>query len=804
MLVISRQTDFSQLQQLLQQIPLTQLLILIAIGLLATVTMIGYDFVLNRLLQTTYPKRYIIKSSWIINSFNNLMGFGGLIGSGLRSTFFSENDAAQKNVLKRVSSILIFALSGLSILAMIALGITIFMLNDHIASKYIIWLIAASLYFPMLYVMTLRTQWLKDLQSNIKLQLVSISILEWVMVLVTFLAVGKVLHQDVPLLDVSVLFIVCSVIGIASLVPGGLGSFDVFMIISLRALGVDNEVAVSWLLLYRIIYYFIPFALGMSLFAGNIGENLNTRFNGIPKQMITSIAKKLLSTMLFIAGGVLILSNAIPTKVFVKQSTLFSEFFGIIVGIVLGFLVLLLGRTSMLRLRKSFLPMCVILCVTGIYCIIEGYPWFMLVYIAFIMILAILSRRSLSKLAFYYSWEARMFDLVLYTILIALYLLLGYLVMPHEELYKLEEKFYLFPFERLWFYGLCLILITFAIKLLFIHYLKGKPSVKHFDEVRVEKLLAQYGGHVHSHLAFMRDKYLFFYQEDDEDVLLMQYELIADKCIVMGDPIGKQSAIKEGLRALKYEMACRNIKLVFYEVTESIVMTLHEIGFDFIKMGEEGHVSLEDFTMSGKKRKKLRANMNKLKREGYHFQLLVPPFTDKLLDELEEISTEWLSGRREKGYSVGSFDRYYLNKAPIGVVQREDGRIEAFVTLMPTQTKKIISIDLMRYRQDTVSGMMDFLFISLFIEMQQQQYTYFNLGMALFSKVGASKDSFIEERLAFFLYEYGNRFYSFKGLRTYKEKYTNHWTSRYTVYSKQSMLLFVMIQLLIVINRNKS
>lgn len=803
-LVISRQTDFSQLQQLLQKMPVTQSLILVAIGLLATATMIGYDFVLNKLLQTTYQKRYIIKSSWIINSFNNLMGFGGLIGSGLRSTFFSENDAEQKNVLKRVSSILIFALSGLSILAMISLGITSFMLNNHIASKYIIWLIAASLYFPIIYVMTLRSQWLKDLKLSIKLQLVSISILEWVMVLVTFLAVGKALGQDMSFLDVSVLFVVCSIIGIASLVPGGLGSFDVFMIISLRTLGVDNEVAVSWLLLYRIVYYFIPFALGMSLFAGNIGENLNARFNGIPKQMIAFSAKKLLSAMLFIAGIVLILSNTIPTNVFVKQSVLSSEFPSIIVGIVLGFLLLLLGRTSTLRLRKSFLPMCVVICMAGIYCIIEGYPWFMFVYIAFIMLLAILSRHSFSKLAFYYSWEARVFDLSLYAILIALYLLLGYFVMPHEELHKFEAHFYLFPSERLWFYGLCLILMTFAIELLFIRYLKGKPPVKHFDEARVKKLLMQYGGHVHSHLAFMRDKYLFFYQEDDEDVLLMQYELIVDKCIVMGDPIGKQSAIKAGLRALKSEMARRNIKLVFYEATESTVMQLHEIGFDFIKMGEEGHVSLDNFTMSGKKRKTLRATMNKLEREGYHFKLLSPPFADSLLDELEEISTEWLAGRHEKGYSVGSFDRYYLNKAPIGVVKREDGRIEAFVTLMPTQTKKIVSIDLMRYRKDTVSGMMDFLFISLFIEMQQQRYAYFNLGMAPFSEVGASKDSFIEERLAFFLYEYGNRFYSFKGLRTYKEKYADHWTSRYTVYSKQSMLLFVMIQLLIVVNRDKS
>lgn len=81
---------------------------------------------------------------------------------------------------------------------------------------------------------------------------------------------------------------------------------------------------------------------------------------------------------------------------------------------------------------------------------------------------------------------------------------------------------------------------------------------------------------------------------------------------------------------------------------------------------------------------------------------------------------------------------------------------------------------------------------------------YFNLGMAPFSEVGSSRDSFIEERLAYFLYQYGNRFYSFKGLRTYKEKYANHWKPRYTAYPKHSSLIFVMIQLLTLINRDRS
>lgn len=808
-LIISKQTNFTKLQTTIQDIPFIYLMGIVAVGLLATAMMLGYDFVLNRMLNTTYTTSYILKSSWIINSFNNLLGFGGLIGSGLRSEFFSHNDTEQKVVLKKISSILVFALSGLSILAMIALVLVLTTLHNGFVERYILWLIAGSLYFPIVYIMTTRASWMKEITAKDRIQLVSISLAEWFMVLVTFLVVGEILQQEVPLLEVSAVFVVCSIIGIASLVPGGLGSFDVLMIISLRAMGVDNETAVSWILLYRVAYYFIPFALGTSLFAGNLGTRLNNRFAGIPKQVIEFSTKKLLSGMLFLAGVVLILSNTVPINLYVKESSFSTEFVSTIIGIVVGFLLILFGRTSIMRLKKSFWPMCSVLVIGIVYCAVEDYSWFTVTYFIVLLLFAWLSRSRFTKNDFVYSWEARCFDGMIYGALVILYLLIGYLISPNIHFKNLPLKnftwdFYLFPSERLWFYGLLVIAVTLGAVLLMMRYLKDSPQEPVFEEQRVRHVLETYGGTVTSHLAFVRDKQFFFYQEDGEDVLFMQYQRFADKCIVMGDPAGKQTAIKAGLQAMKHEMAKQNVKLVFYEVEQKTVMQLHELGFDFIKMGEEGHVYLPDFTMSGKKRKTLRAAMNKIEREGHTFEVLMPPFTATLIEELNTISNEWLNGRTEKGYSVGSFDVYYLNQAPIGIVRRNDGRIEAFVTLMPAQTNAIISIDLMRHRKDAVSGIMDYLFTSLFTYSQQQGYRYFNLGMAPFSEVGASSDSFIEERLAYFVYQYGNRFYSFKGLRSYKEKYANHWQSRYTVYPKHSSLIFVMIQLLVLINRDRS
>ena len=107
----------------------------------------------------------------------------------------------------------------------------------------------------------------------------------------------------------------------------------------------------------------------------------------------------------------------------------------------------------------------------------------------------------------------------------------------------------------------------------------------------------------------------------------------------------------------------------------------------------------------------------------------------------------------------------------------------------------------MRHRKSAPSGIMDEIFINLFQEKQAAGYEYFNLGMAPLANVGTSEFSFIEERLAHLIYEYGYHFYGFQGLRTYKQKYTTKWLPKYIAYQKRSSLIFTMLQILLVVNQ---
>ncbi len=87
----------------------------------------------------------------------------------------------------------------------------------------------------------------------------------------------------------------------------------------------------------------------------------------------------------------------------------------------------------------------------------------------------------------------------------------------------------------------------------------------------------------------------------------------------------------------------------------------------------------------------------------------------------------------------------------------------------------------MRYRSDGPS-VMDFLFASLFFYGKDQGFKRFNLGMAPLASVGRFQGAHARERLANLLFQHGENWYNFQGLRFYKDKFDPEWVPRYMAY----------------------
>lgn len=307
--------------------------------------------------------------------------------------------------------------------------------------------------------------------------------------------------------------------------------------------------------------------------------------------------------------------------------------------------------------------------------------------------------------------------------------------------------------------------------------------------------LTENGGNHVSHLFFLQDKE--FYWAAQEKVLIV-YKRTANKLVVLGDPIGEESSIQEAIKEFSEYSKGKGLKPIFYQISPKYMAYYHETGYRFLKLGEEGTVNLQNFSLAGKQGAKLRTRFNKFTRNSYTFKVLKPPYSKQLLSEIKEISDSWLGNQNEKGFSVVSFSEDYVSRFPLALLCDPAGKIIAFATLA-TDYKKSISIDLMRKSASSPHGTMDVLFIHIFNWAKENEYKTCSLGMAPLSNVGECKHSFLSEKLIRLAYLHGNSLYKFKGLKEFKSKFACTWEPKYLAY-KTSFLPATLIQLILLIN----
>jgi phosphatidylglycerol lysyltransferase len=74
---------------------------------------------------------------------------------------------------------------------------------------------------------------------------------------------------------------------------------------------------------------------------------------------------------------------------------------------------------------------------------------------------------------------------------------------------------------------------------------------------------------------------------------------------------------------------------------------------------------------------------------------------------------------------------------------------------------------------------MDLLFLQLMLRLKEEGFYAFSLGLAQFSGVGNEPGATLEERAVHQLFEHLSRFFSYKGPRSYKEKFGPQWTDSF-------------------------
>ena len=566
-------------------------------------------------------------------------------------------------------------------------------------------------------------------------------------------------------------------------VPGGVGVFEAVV---LAVVPGDRVAIFAALIAYRLIYYLLPLALAATLLAWREGvrhRSFTGRLLRDGRAAATGIAPLMLAAATFFGGGMLLLSGSLPSlqaRMGVLAAILplpFIEASHVAASLV-GTGLLLLSPGLYRRLDGAFVATRALLVAGAVFSLAKGIDFEEA--IALLTLAALLQatrgafyrRTALTQTPFSGAWLAA----VAVALSGATYAgLFAYRHVSYSD--DLWWRFALHgdaPRFLRAMLGVAVLLAGVAVW----RWLGPAHRVADIatDPGTVRDVLAR-SDRTDSMLALTGDK-RFLVAEDGSAMLM--YQVRAASWIVMGDPVGDQAAWGPLLWRIRDLADRAQGRLMLYQITAPVLDLAIGMGLQIVKYGEEAVVDLTTFSLDTPRLRSIRKAERAAARHGLTFRIVPAAAVPVVIDELEAVSAEWMAakGHAEKNFSLGRFDRGYLRNFDVALVMIED-RIVAFANLWLTANHSEASVDLMRHRDDVPNGTMDFLFVHILRWAQERGYASFTLGIAPLSGIEGGRLAPAWARAAALVFQHGERFYGFRGLRSYKEKFDPSWEPRY-------------------------
>jgi phosphatidylglycerol lysyltransferase len=765
--------------------------------ILSYLILTGYDFLAFLYIKNRMDYRKIAFVSSVSYIFSNNIGFSSFSGSAVRFRLYSSLGLTTVDIVKIITFCLttfwlgfIFSLGIVFTVEPVRIPELLHLPFDTVLPFGIILILFVVAYISVSFFIKNPLKF-KNWEFNLPhpgvvIPQTVVSLFDWVIT-------SSVLYVLLPdslninFVQYFSIFMIAQMAGLISHVPGGIGVFETTMLLVFQGQGMQVEIF-STLLVFRMIYYVIPFILGIISFIIyeliNIKDNARKFFVNIGK-FFPEIFPVFLSAMIFIAGVVLIFSGASPSMqlrmewldyIFPIHVIEISHFLGSIIG--MGLLILSYGIFK--RLDTAYYLTIILVPLGAVFSILKGFDYEEAIILTVILAAFIPCHKYFYRKTKLTTGAFSPFWFLAIIVVVGCALWIGFFYYKHVD-YR-NELWWQFEFSNnasrflRSSLGIILFILIFFLWRLF-RPSPPRPRLPSKDEIELARNIAVNSRNPQSSLAMLGDKMFLF---NEKKTAFLMYGISGSSWISMGDPVGEVHDVVELIWQFK-ELAYKfGGTPAFYEISDEFLNFYIELGFTFFKFGEEAVVDLESFGIEGKKNSDFRYAINKFTKNGYSFEIIPKENIGSYASELKVISDTWLKDKktREKKFSLGCFKDGYLKNFDHAVVKK-DGRIIAFSNIFDTIHKEEMTIDLMRYSTDAPNGIMDYLFINIIMYAKQSGYRNFNLGISPLSGLSYSSIAPMWNRIGNLVFQFGESFYNFQGLRNYKEKFGPTWHPRY-------------------------
>lgn len=799
-----REIKIEDLRKITAAFNFSQLFLFFIVGLIAFSFQIPYDLLLARKFEVNLKTGEIFLISWICQSINNFIGIAGITGVTLRSKLYINSNVERKKAVKLALIISFSGMVGLFFMGLLGVLPLIQQGEIGFAVPLILLFFLGILYLivdriPLHWIQ--EQEWLKELSFPLRLKISGISILEWLASALYFVYALKFFQPDLHILEGIVIYIIATIIGLISMIPGSIGSFDGTVLVLLGNKGYSATNLLLSLLLFRLGYMIVPWLFGVLLLAW---KNIRNK-NEIDDPGFFPLLRKIMGTLVLFSGIILGLSATTP-EIF-ERIHLLHVLFPKIVPILsnwitfsLAILLIVLSKGIFSGVKNAYRAAVIVLILAAGTCLLKGLDYEEAIIMIVIAIGLFTSRNAFEHSSIKLTVKGfTKVTLAALSAILLFVLVFDQFVGRNQSgsnkainLHFAQENFVFLVLFLLFVIIVGLVLIFTTRK-----YLENREITEE-EWKTFENIKAKYPNSPYTYLAYMKDKNIFF---NEKKTVAILYGIYKEHIMALGDPIGAEEDIEDAIDEMVMWAEQHNMDLTFYEAGGVYLEKYINNGFRFLKLGEDALVNLEEFKTTGKHGKSFRQALNNMEEEKLSFKIYDPPFSAEFMESLKEVSDEWLHGRKEMGFSLGAFKEDYLNRSQLFTIEDETGVVIAFANRLEMKNTNICSIDLMRYKEKGVHGLMEMLLISIIQWGKEQGYKYFDLGIAPLSNVGNKPYSGGKEKAIHLAYQYGSRIYGFIGLRQFKQKFHPEWKNVYIAYKEDRLLPEILLDLTILCHK---
>lgn len=594
------------------------------------------------------------------------------------------------------------------------------------------------------------------------------------------------------------IFVAAHYIGAASGLPGGVGVFEAIFLLLVPSS--DTVAVAAGLVAYRAVYYILPLIIAVLALAVDQGFRSREKLAAsgeVAEDFVEALAPTLYALMSFIAGTVMLLSAATPEiydRLTILPRYIPSSLMEVshLAASAVGTILLITAVGLRKRLHNAWRLAIGLFTAGAVFTVLKGGD-----PKGGIFLIVLAGSLWLSRQAFYR--QGRLADepltpgrlgSMLGAAGFALWM--GFYAYSHRD----------YSADLWWEFGQgadasrflrSAALVGIVLSLYFIWRLiqpAPKPHQPDDEAATMERVRAAIAGAEHptaeANLALIGDKKFLFSPSGQSFIM---YGVKGRNWVAMGEPVGLHSEKRDLLWAFRQLADASSAWPSFYSVRGASLADYVDIGLTVQKIGETALVPIQNFTLEGSDKAKLRQARNRAIREGCSFEVIYPKKNSDDMSALEAVSVAWLRDHqgKEKRFSLGFFDPETLHNRPVAVIKKDE-EIVAFANLWTTSDKSELSLDLMRYRDCGVNGIMDYLFVEIMLWASGQDYGYFSLGMAPLSGIESHRLAPFMSKLGRIIFKYGGKVYGFEGLRSFKQKFNPVWVPVYLAAPSQLVM----------------